>query len=165
MMLLQVFHLYRTEGPQPYMKGHIGNINPLLLQLLQKLLCKMKPCGGRCSRSLVPGINSLVTVLVLELMGNVGRQGHFPQPVQYFFPDPFIVELYESVSFLHHLQHFRMKQAVPKYKFSSRPGFFTRLDQRFPDIIFPAFQEKDLYGSSGLLSHTHKPGRYYLGVI
>ncbi len=50
-MLLYNFDLHRPEGSQSYMQRNISNVHALILYFLQKLLCKMQPCGRSGSRS------------------------------------------------------------------------------------------------------------------
>ena len=59
------------------MQGNVSNVDALFFDLPQKLLRKMKSRRRSRRTALVLGIDSLVTVLVLQFVGNVRRQGHF----------------------------------------------------------------------------------------
>ena len=42
----------------------------------------MQSCGGCGGRSLFSGVDRLVALLVLQLFGDIGRQGHLTHPVK-----------------------------------------------------------------------------------
>ena len=143
-MLFHIIYLYRTEGSQTYMKGHVGNVNPFFLYFFQKLLCEMQTCSRCCGRAFVFGIYGLITVLVFQFMGDIRRQRHLAQLIQDLLKDSLIVELDQSVTFIYHIQDLALQNPISESDLCSRAGLFARLDQTLPDIIFPSLQEKDL---------------------
>ena len=92
-------------------------------------------------------------------MGNVRRQGHFSQLIQNLLKNAFILELDQAVSFLHYINDLAFQDPVSKNDLRARAGFFARLYQTFPDIIFFPFQKKNLNKSSCLFLVTIKTGR------
>ena len=76
MMLQHIFFLHRAESPQSHMQGHISDLNALVRDLLQKFPGKMETRCRRCRRALIFCINGLITVLILQFMSDIRRQGH-----------------------------------------------------------------------------------------
>ena len=92
-MLLHIIYLNRTERAKAYVKRYMGNIYPLGFHLLQKLFGEMQSCCRGCCGTLVLCINGLVTVLVLQLVGDVRRKRHLSKLIQNLLKDSFIMEL------------------------------------------------------------------------
>ncbi len=105
MVFLHCLGLHRAEGAKPHMERHLGDRNAFFLDFLQKLRRKMQPRRGRSRRTVILGINCLIAVFILQLVGNVRRQGHLPQPVKDFLKNPLIGEADPAVAILHHIQH------------------------------------------------------------
>ena len=140
MMFQNIFFLHGTEGSKPHMQGHICCFNALFLNAPQQFLGKMQP-RGRCSGgTLIFCIYRLVAVLILELMGNVGRQRHLPQPVQHFLKNPLIFKADQAIAFFHRLQYLRFQETVTEHQSCTGSAFFSGLYQCLPDIILTAFQ-------------------------
>ena len=119
-------------------------------------------CGGRTVKF---GVYRLVTVFVLKLMGDVGRQRHLAQTVKNLFPDPVIEKADQTVSVLHHFLHLRMQKTVSKHQSGAGSCFLSGLYQAFPHIARTAFEQQHLHRAAGLLAHAHKPGRNYPGIV
>ncbi len=77
-MLLHIIHLYRAESPKPYMQCDMGNIDAHLPYLLKQLLRKMKACGRRCGTPFLLRVNGLVSVFILQLVGDIRGRGISP---------------------------------------------------------------------------------------
>ncbi len=110
-------------------------------------------------------IDRLVAVPVLELVGDIGRQGHLPQPVQHLFEDSFVVESYQPIALLHGVQDFSLQQAVPEGQPGAGAAFLAGPHQRLPDIAASALQQQQLHMGSGALPLPKEPGRDDLGVV
>lgn len=78
MVLGHILHLYGAESSKTHMKSDMSDIDALGPDLLQKLRREMKACCGSSRGAVMLCINGLVTVLVLQLMGDIGRQGIWP---------------------------------------------------------------------------------------
>ena len=113
----------------------------------------------------MPGIYGLVTVLVLQLVCNIRRQGHLPQLVQDLLKNPLVMELNQAVPVIHGIHHGSCQQALTKFNDSSRLCLLSRAHQSLPYIILPALQQKYLYFGPCVLLHSEKPGRYDLCIV
>ena len=106
MMLQYVLFLYRSESSQSHMQCHISDLNAFVRNLLQQFLRKMQSRRRCCCGAFIFGINGLITILILQLMGYVRRQGHLSQLVQHFFKNTLIFKTYQTITFFHSLQDF-----------------------------------------------------------
>ena len=160
MMLKYIVRLNGSECTQSHMKSHISCINTLFLKLLKKFGRKMKSCRGCRSRTVVFGVNGLVPVPVLKLMGYIRRKRHLPEPVQNFLKNSIVTKLYKPVALFKHFHYLTLKKSVTEAYLRSRPELFTRLDKSLPHIIRKAFEQKDLNMRSCIILDTEKPCGY-----
>ena len=158
-MGLNPLYFHRAECTQSHMQSHTGNLYPPGLHLSQQRLRKMQSRRRRRRRSFIFGIHGLIPVFVRQLMRNIGRQRHFAQTVQYFFPNTRVPETDQPVALFHHIHHFPPEPSVPKYQLCAGPGFFARLYQSFPQIRFSPGQQQYLNGCACIRLHTIEPGR------
>ena len=77
MVLCHILHLNRTECAQAHMKGYTGDADALSFNGRQKFRCKMQSGCGCSGTAFMFGIDRLVTVFVLKLVGDIWRQRHF----------------------------------------------------------------------------------------
>ena len=106
MMFLHIIYLYRPKGSKPHMKRHMGDVYSHILDLLQQFFRKVKSRSRSRSASFVFCIDGLVALFILQFMGNIRRQRHLTQLIQYFFKNPLIGKLNETVSLFYNIQHF-----------------------------------------------------------
>ena len=139
MVIQNVVCLYRTEGSKPDMKCYMCDLHSFCLDFFQKLRCKMKSCRRSSRRSGMFCIHGLVTVLVLQLMGNIRRKRHLSKLVQNLFKDSFVFEMDQTVSFLYDLQNFPFQKTVPEADSCSGFHLLSWFYKCFPDIIFFSF--------------------------
>ena len=165
MMFCNLLRLNRAESTKPYMKRHFRYLYTLFFYRPEKLFRKMKTCRRRCRRTGMPGIDSLISVFILKLMGNVRRKRHLSQSVQYFLKNSIIIKPDQTVSFLGNLQYFPGKYAPSKA--DTRTGFrlFSRPYQCFPYIIFSAFKQQQLDPCPGSFLFSDKPRRNYFRIV
>ena len=140
--------LDRAEGAQPDVQHDRRDGDTLIPQFLQQLPGEMQS-GGRCGGGAFgAGIDGLVAVVILQLLGDIGRQGHQPDLVQnvvdilVFFvvegePD-------EAVPFLQDVRHLAREDAVSEDTARAYPRPLTRLDQALPRIQLVLAQEQKL---------------------
>ena len=165
MVLRHILHFYRTEGPKPHMQGDVGNVHSFFLDRFQKLRGEMEPCRGSCCRAFMLRVDGLVAVLVLQLMGNIGRQRHLSQLIQDLLKDSLIGKLDQAVSFLHHVDDLPFQQPAAKGNPGAHSGFLSWFYQCFPDVVFPPFQEEYLDLCLGSLLDAEQPCRDHLCII
>ncbi len=164
-VLQHILHLYRTEGSKSHMQRHISQRYAFFLNLRKQLRCEVKPCGGRRSRTVVPGVNGLIPRLVLQPVRDIRGKRHLSEAVQNLLKDSLIGKTDQAVSLLHNLKHLSPKQAVPEDNPCPRLHLFSRLYQGFPYIVLPPFQKKHLYGRFRVLLHSKEPCRNYTGIV
>ena len=102
----------------------------------------MKTCGGCRSGAIVLGVDGLVAVFVLQLMRDVGWQGHLAKLVQNLLEDTFILEADQAVSLVYHIDDFCLQQAAAEVDARAGSGFLSRLYQGLPDIVCLALQKQ-----------------------
>ena len=74
--------LDRTEGAKPDVQGDVGGVNALIRELSEYVLGEVKPGGGGGGGAGFPAVDRVVSVLILELLGDVGRKRHLTYPVE-----------------------------------------------------------------------------------
>jgi len=77
-MFLRIIFRDRCKGIQPDMKGKVGQLNALTLQLLQQARCEMQTRCRRGGGAWFTGIDGLIAFGVFERLMNIGRQGDIP---------------------------------------------------------------------------------------
>ena len=164
-VVCNVIFLYRPKGTQPHMKRYISHLHAHLLHLLQQFLRKVQP-RRRCRRRAdYLRVYRLISLPVLELFLNVRRQGHFPQPVQHLQKDPLIVKLYQPVSALQNLGHFRCQLSVTEAEPGSPAQMLPGPNQAFPGLITPVNKQQHLAGAASRQSLPEKSCRQHPGVV
>ena len=142
MVFQNIFHFYRAKRPKSYMKCYMGNLNTFCLNLFQEFRCKMKSCCWCGCRTGVLCIYRLITVFIFQLMCNVRRKRHLPKLIQDFFKNSFIMELNQTISFLHYINDFSYKQSISEADLCSRLCFLSRFHKCLPHIIFLSLQKQ-----------------------
>ena len=134
-MIQNVLHFYRAESTQTNVKCHLRNIHTLFLYRGKQLFGKMQT-GGRCRcRTIILRIDSLITVFILKLVRDIRWKRHLSQLIQNLFKNPIIMELYQPVPLLDHIDHFPHQKSVSKYNPCSGLCLFPGLHQSLPDIV------------------------------
>ena len=102
-MLFYIIYFNRAESSKTYVKSYMGNIYALGFHLFQKFFGEMQTCCRSCCGTLILCINSLVAILILLFMSDIWRQRHLSQLVQNLLKNAFIMELDQTVAFVHHV--------------------------------------------------------------
>ena len=76
MMLLDVIRLDGAEGAEADMERDKAYPDAFFFDLFKQLGGEMQTRRGRCGAALLLGVDSLVSVLILESLGDIMRQGH-----------------------------------------------------------------------------------------
>lgn len=117
----------------------------------------MQPRGGRGGGSELLGIDGLVALVVLELGGDIGRQGHIAD----LFEDgidvgPLVVHPHEAVSPLDGGENLPDEQPAAKDEPRARPGLFPRLHHDLPDVLLLLVEQEELHMPGRVPSFTPK---------
>jgi len=81
------------------------------------------------------GIDRLIPVFILKLMGDIRRQGHLSQLIQDFLENPLIFKADQTISFLYDINNLSDQKAIAKTDPGSYFRLFPRFYQSLPDII------------------------------
>lgn len=120
--------LDRTEGSQTDMEGHSGDVDPLGFDFFQQLVGKVQSCRRSCRRAQLVRIHRLITLVVLQLLGDVRRQRHIANLLQHRIDAlPFIGKTNQAVAALHRFQHLAVQQSIAEGKFDPGFAFFPGL--------------------------------------
>ena len=165
MVLGHILHLHGAESSKTHMKSDMSDIDALGPDLLQKLRREMKACCGSSRGAVMLCINGLVTVLVLQLMSDIGRQGHLAQFVQNLLENALVGKLNQTISFLHDVHDFSYEKTFTERNLRADLCLFSRFHQRLPDIVLFPFQKEHL--DLGVGSHlcSVKSCRDHLRIV
>ena len=164
MMVRDFLRLHRAEGTKAHMQRDKGLADTLFTDLFQKLPGKMQP-GGRCGGgSHLPGIDRLITLLVLQLRLDIGRQRHLAQTLQNLQENALVVELHHPVSVLPYLFHSGSQFPVAENNLIARLHFPPRLAQALPAFVSQVPQQQHLHRAAGG-PVAQQPGRQHPGIV
>ena len=90
--------LHGAEGAKPHMKCNVSHLYTRLLHTVQKLRGEVQPRRGCRRRAVDLGVHRLVSLLILQLLLDIGRQGHFAETLQHLKEYPLIGEPHQSVA-------------------------------------------------------------------
>ena len=158
--------LDRSEGAKANVQRHRRDVDPLCADLVQQFVGEVQP-RGRCSgRTQLVGIDGLVALVVLKLRGDVGRQRHVADLLEYRVDAfPLVGKADQAVAALHRLQHLAGHQPVAKGELDPRLCLFTGFDQRFPDVLLLLFQQQHLDVPAGVGLDAVQARRDNAGVV
>ena len=139
MMFCDLIYLHRSESSKPDMQCHTCDIHAFLLNRFQKLRCKMQSCCRRCCRAVMLRINSLITVLILQLMCDVRRKRHLAKLVKDLFKNPFISKPYQTISLLYNIYNFSDQKSVTEADLRSDFCLFPRFYKCLPGVVAFSF--------------------------
>ena len=74
-----------------------------ILDNIQKLFGKMKTGRRRRCTAFMFRVNRLITILILKLMADIGRQRHFPKLIENFFKNTIVMKLDQSIAFINNI--------------------------------------------------------------
>ena len=165
LVVCHVLYLHRAECAKSDVKGDMGYFHSHFLYLLKELLRKVQSRRGSRRRALMDGVNCLVPVFVLQLMRDVGRQGHLSKLVKNSLKHSVVAELDYPVSSLYYFQYLGLKPSVAENYHVSELCLFTGICKHFPSIHIFSHKKKYLHPRSGVFSRSDKPCGHYLCVV
>lgn len=139
MVIQNIIRFYRTESSKSDMKRYMRNLHTFCFDFFQKLRCKMQSCRRSSRRSGMLCIHGLVTILVLQLVGDVRRKRHLSKLIQNLFKNSFVFKMDQTVSFLYNLQNFPFQKTVSEADSCSGFHLLSWFYKCFPDIISFSF--------------------------
>ena len=115
---------------------------------LQQLLGEVQARrGGRCG-AIDLGVYGLVALLVLKLLLDVGRQGHFAQLLQHLQENPLIVEPHQAVAAGQLLHHLRRQLSVAEGQLGPGTHTLAGTHQALPGLLTPVNEQQYLAGAA-----------------
>ena len=94
--------------------------------LIKETICKVQSCRRSSSTSFISGIYGLISVLVLKLVCDIGRQGHLSQRVQHLLPDTLISKSHKPASLISDAGHLGFQPSVTESDLCPRTQLFAR---------------------------------------
>ena len=83
-MIEYIILFYGTESTKSDVERYKRSVNAFLAELCKHVFGKMKSRSRSGGRAYLVGIDGLLSVLVLQLFGNVRRQRHLTDTVKHF---------------------------------------------------------------------------------
>ena len=126
----------------------------------------MKACGGGCGRAVLLRVDRLVPSGVLQLFVDIGRQRHFPEPIQQLFKNAAVKEAHGPSAGLGHISE-DLAPEKPVSEGTDRAGLQPAPgpDERFPvGGVFPA-QQQDLHRDACVLLDAQQACRNDPGLV
>ena len=155
-----------AEGAEAHMQGHFGDADPLGAEGVHQLRGKVEACRGGGGAAQLLGIDGLVLALVIQLLGDVGRQRHFAKFVQLFIKGlGVIIECNELVAVFQRLVHHGGQGAVAEADLRARLHPLAGLGQAFPLVALDLAEQQQLTDCAGGLLDAHDAGRQDLGIV
>ena len=126
----------------------------------------MEAGGGGGGGAVDFGVDRLIPLAVLELLLDVGGQGHLAQLLQHLQEDALIVEAHQPVA-PGHLRLHRGGEAAPVPKDHLGPGLQLppRAHQALPQAVPLVGEEEDLTGPAPGQPVADEPGGEHPGVV
>ena len=164
-----VLLLHRPEGAQAHMEGHIADGDAHGLHPVHQLPGEVEPGGGGGGGAVVLGVDGLVPPLVLELLFDVGGQGHPPQPLQNLQEDALVGEADQAVAALHLPNDLAHQLPVPEGDPGAGPQLLPRADQTLPHVVPPVNEQQHLRRPAGrpvaVEAAAQEPGGQHPAVV
>ena len=95
--------LHGAEGAKTHMERHIADVHALGLDFLQQLRREVQSRRGGRRAAQHLGVHRLIPLLILKLLLDVGRQGHFAQTLQHLQEDSLVIKAHQTVAVRQHL--------------------------------------------------------------
>ena len=155
-----------AEGTEAHMQGHFGDADPLGAEGVHQFRGKVEACRGGGGAAQLLGIDGLVLALVIQLLGDVGRQRHFAKFVQLFIKGlGVIIECNELVAVFQRLVHHGSQGAVAEAHLRARLHPLAGLGQAFPLVALDLAEQQQFTDCAGGLLDAHNAGRQNFGIV
>ena len=99
-MVCDVLRFDRPERTQAHMEGHVAEVYPHGLDLLQECFREVQPCRRGGGGTDLFGVDGLVPLPILQFRFDIGGQRHLSQAFQDLQKDPFVEEADEPIAIL-----------------------------------------------------------------
>ena len=107
----------------------------------------------------------MIPLPVLQLLLDVGRQGHLPQTFQHLQEDPLVFKAHQTVSALQLCCHLGSELTVAKCEPGARLHLPSRPHQTLPGLLSPVDEQQHLTGAAAGQPLAQQAGRQHPGVV
>ena len=155
-----------AEGAQTNVQCHLGNTDTLGADGVHQLRGEVQ-AGRGCGRAAqLLGIHGLILALILQLLGDVGRQRHLAELIQLFIKSlGVVIECNVLVAVLQRLVHHSGQAAVTEADLGADLHPLAGLCQAFPLVALDLTEQQQLADRTGGLLDAHDAGGQHLGVV
>ena len=119
--------------------------------------------GRRAAQDL--GVDGLIPLLVLQLLLDIGRQGHFAQVLQHLQEDALVVEAHHPVAVGQLLHHLGGQFPVAEAQLRPCTHLPARAHQALPGLVAPVDQQQHLAGAAAGQPLAQQAGGQHPGVV
>ena len=157
--------LHGAEGAKTHMERHIADVHALGLDLLQQLRGEVQSRrrGRRAAQYF--GVYRLIPLLILKLLLDVGRQGHFTQMLQNLQENSLVIKAHQTVAVRQDLCDLCRQLAVAEGEFGSLPHMPSRAHQTFPRLFSPVDEQQHLTGAASRQTLPQQTGGQHPGIV
>ena len=158
--------LHGTEGTEADMERHLGDVDALGADGIHQLWREVEASRGSGSAAQLLGIDGLILALVVQLLGDIGRQRHLAELVQLLVEGlGVVVEGDELIAVFQRLVHDGRQAAVAKADLGTGLHPLAGLCKALPLVALHLTQEQQLTDRAGGLLNAHDTGRQDFGVV
>ena len=160
-----VVHLDRTEGAETDVQGNVGDFHALLTDSVHQLLGEMQAGSRRGSGAELMAVDCLIALLVLQFLGDIGRQGHLTDFVEGREEALAAVEVDNPVAVVLYPGDLRVQQSAAEGEASAFTGFFAGFAERLPAVAADLLQKQEFHACAGFVLDAVNPRRKHARVI
>ena len=160
-----IIHLYRSEGTQAHMERHIGDVNTFLPDAFHQLLGEVQPCGRSCGGTQLVTVDSLIALLVLQLLGDVRGKRHLSYFIERGEKAFVTVKIHHAVAVVLYSRDRRRQQTVPKGKVCSLARLFARLAECFPAVTADLTEQQKFHPRARFVLYAVNPGGQHARIV
>ena len=156
--------LHRAECSKTDMKRDVGGVNALVSELFEHVLREVQTRGGSGGGAGLAAVDSVVAVLVLELLGDVGRERHLTYAVEDIEEIPLEREADKAVSLVHDVEYLSGK---PLREIDDRAGLeaLSGVHQGLPFGEAQTLEQQELNVGAGAALDAVYTRRENLAVV
>ena len=165
LMVRDLLGLDRAEGAEADVEGHPGQIHALVPELLQELRRKVQTGGRRGGGAVDAGIDGLIPFLILQLLLDIGGQGHLSKLAQDLQEDALIAEADLFLAVVQGFHDLGGELSVAEAELRADRGLPARARQAFPDVAAGILEQKDLHSPAAGNAVAHQTGRKDAGIV
>ena len=159
-----VLLLDRAERPEPDVQRDVGGVNALVRELAEHVLREVQTRRRSGCGAGLAAVYRVVAVLVLELLGDVGRKRHLTYPVEDIEEIPLECESDKAVALVHDVEYLR-GEPLREIHDSAWLQALSGVHQRFPLGEAQPLQQQEFHVRPRAAFRAVDTRREYLAVV